>query len=194
MAVTPSTMAPLGTPAPDFALPDPDGKVFGLADFRAAPALLVMFLSNHCPFVKHLKKDLAAFASEYQAKGLAVVAIAANDFTQEKYRDDRPARMKEEAVRFGYPFPYLVDATQETAKAYTAACTPDFFLYDQNRKLVYRGQFDDSRPDSGIPVTGRDMRRAVDLVLAGKPAPEDQRPSMGCNIKWRPGNEPAYYG
>lgn len=178
-------MAPLGTPAPDFDLPDTDGAVRSLADFADAPALLVAFICNHCPFVQHIRTAFAAFAREYQARGLAVVAVNSNDVAA--YPEDDPARMKEEKERFGYTFPYLYDETQEVAKAYRAACTPDFFLYDRERRLVYRGQFDDSRPGNGRPVTGADLRAAVDCVLAGKPVPADQKPSLGCNIKWKAG-------
>jgi peroxiredoxin len=187
-------MSPLGTPAPDFQLPDPEGRIHRLADFQEAPALLVMFICNHCPFVKHLAADLATFGRDIQERGVAVVAINSNDYHQEKYAADGPGKMQAEVAARGYTFPYLVDESQEVAKVYTAACTPDFFLYDGDRKLAYRGQFDDSRPDSGIPITGKDLRRAVDAVLSGEPVPRDQRPSMGCNIKWRPGNEPPYFG
>ena len=190
MARTPSTMLPLGTRAPSFSLPDTDGRTVSLEDFDDQPALLVMFICNHCPFVKHLREALAAFAREYQPRGAAVVAISSND--AETYPDDSPAAMKREVEAFGYTFPYLYDETQEVAKAYQAACTPDFFLFDGDRKLVYRGQFDDSRPGNDVPVTGRDLRAAVDAVLAGRPVPEEQRPSLGCNIKWKPGNEPSY--
>ena len=196
MARTPSTMVELGTPAPDFRLPDmrreAGGRPVALEDFRDAPALLVMFICNHCPYVKHIQKELAAFARDYQPRGLAVVAINAND--AERYPDDAPERMAEEAEAAGYTFPYLFDETQEVAKAYRAACTPDFFLYDRQRRLVYRGQFDDSRPRNDLPVTGKDLREAVEAVLAGRPVPEDQKPSLGCNIKWKPGNEPDYFG
>lgn len=191
MAQTASTMLPLGTPAPDFELPEPatGGKV-ALADFRGSPALLVMFISNHCPFVKHIREGLARFASDYRVKGLACVAIGANDAAN--YPDDGPARIAEEAKAFGYPFPYLYDDSQAVAKAYQAACTPDFFLFDAGRKLVYRGQFDGSRPGNNFPVTGADLRAAADAVLAGQPVSPDQKPSIGCNIKWKPGNEPDY--
>ena len=194
MVLTPSTMSPLGTPAPDFQLQDADGKLHRMKDLGQAPALLVMFISNHCPFVKHLAAALAEFAKEYQQRGVAVLAINSNDYHQEQYAEDSPVKMRAEVAARGYTFPYLVDETQEVARAYTAACTPDFFLYDSRRKLVYRGQFDASRPDSGIPITGEDLRRATDAVLAGEPIPEGQRPSLGCNIKWKPGNEPPYFG
>jgi peroxiredoxin len=184
MARTPSTMAPLGTPAPDFHLPDTDGAVRSLAEFSGAPALLVAFICNHCPFVQHIRSGFAAFAREYHTRGLAVVAINSNDAAA--YPDDDLPHMKEEKKRAGYTFPYLFDETQEIAKAYGAACTPDFFLYDRERRLVYRGQFDASRPDNGKPVTGADLRAAADCVLAGKPVSIDQKPSIGCNIKWKP--------
>lgn len=191
MARTPSTMAPLGTPAPPFALPDPEGTLHALDDFADAPALLVIFLSNHCPFVKHLRTELAAFAREFGERGLAVVAIGSNDV--ERYPEDGPRMMAVEAREHGYTFPYLHDETQEVAKAYGAACTPDLFLYDGGRRLVYRGQFDGSRPGNDIPVTGADLRAAAEAVLAGNPVPGDQRPSLGCNIKWKPGNEPSWF-
>ena len=190
MAQTPSTMSPLGAKAPAFKLPDTSGKVVSLDDYKAAPAVLVMFICNHCPFVKHVRGELAKLGAEYQKKGAAIIAINSNDVA--KYPDDSPAKMKEEAKSAGYTFPYLFDESQSVAKSYEAACTPDFFLFDRNRKLVYRGQLDDSRPNSGIPVTGEDLRAALDAVLAGKPAPKDQKPSIGCNIKWKPGNEPTY--
>jgi len=191
MAETPSTMLPLGTPAPDFCLPDTSGKMVSLRDFENAPALLVMFICNHCPFVKHIRKALADFAREYQAKGLAIVGINSNDVV--KYPEDSPEKMAEEVRDAGYVFPYLFDETQEVAKAYRAACTPDFFLFDRDRRLVYRGQFDDSRPSNDRPVTGADLRVAVDAVLEGRPVSPDQKPSIGCNIKWKPGNEPDYF-
>lgn len=190
MALTPSTMLPLGTPAPAFRLPDPAGRVVAIGDFAAAPALLVAFLCNHCPYVKHVQAGFAAFAKEYAARGLAIVAVNSNDFAE--YPDDAPERMAEEARRAGYVFPYLVDEKQEVAKAYRAACTPDFFLFDGARRLVYRGQFDASRPGNAIPVTGGDLRAAADAVLAGRAVPAEQQPSIGCNIKWKPGQEPAY--
>jgi peroxiredoxin len=192
MARTPSTMLALGTSAPNFDLPDFDGRRHTLDDFAASRALLVAFICNHCPFVKHMRAEFAAFAREYAARGLAVVAIVSNDL--DVYPQDGPDAMREEARSLGYVFPYLVDADQQTARAYRAACTPDFFLFDASRRLVYRGQFDDSRPGSDRPVTGADLRLAVDAVLAGKPVDADQRPSLGCNIKWKPGNEPDYYG
>jgi len=192
MALTPSTMLELGTKAPDFHLPDTDGKTVALDDFRDAPALLVIFLCNHCPFVKHVRHELAALAREYQGRGVAVVGISSNDVGT--HPDDGPEMMKQEKAEVGYTFPYLYDETQEVAKAYQAACTPDFFLFDRETRLVYRGQLDDSRPGNPIPVTGKDLRAALDAVLAGTPVPEKQRPSMGCNIKWKAGNEPRYAG
>jgi peroxiredoxin len=192
MVETPSTMKELGTRAPDFSLPDTAGRTVSLADFADAPALLVMFICNHCPYVKHVRSKLAELGRQYQAAGAAVVAISANDASA--YRDDSPRRMAAEAKAVGYSFPYLYDESQEVAKAYGAACTPDFFLFDRDRRLVYRGQLDDSRPGNGVPVTGRDLTAAVEAALAGKTIPADrQRPSLGCNIKWRPGNEPAYF-
>ncbi|MFW6192207.1 MAG: thioredoxin family protein [Gemmatimonadota bacterium] len=186
----PSTMAPLGMRAPDFELPDTTGSTVALDDFEDAPALLVVFMCNHCPYVKHVQEELAAFAAKYAERGLAVVGINANDV--ERYPDDSPERMAEEKERVGYPFPYLYDETQDVARAYGAACTPDFFLFDADRELVYRGQFDDSRPGSSVPVTGEDLRAAADAVLAGERVPEDQVASVGCGIKWKPGNEPDY--
>jgi peroxiredoxin len=192
MARTPSTMLPLYTEAPHFSLPDTEGRQVSIHDFDGAPALLVMFLCNHCPFVKHMREGLAEFARDYADLGLAMVAISSNDV--EKYPDDSPEMMAREKEEAGYVFPYLFDETQEVAKAYRAACTPDFFLFDEDRKLVYRGQFDDSRPGNDEPVTGKDLRTAVDAVLQGWPMPLDQKPSLGCNIKWKPGNEPDYFG
>jgi peroxiredoxin len=186
-----STMLPLGTPAPDFDLPDPDGKRYQLADFADADGLVVAFICNHCPFVKHIQKEFAAFARDYAPRKLAVVAINSNDF--ETHPDDAPERMREVAQRLGYVFPYLYDESQEVAKAYRAACTPDFFLFDENRRLVYRGQFDGSRPGNGVTVTGADLRAAADALLAGGRPDTDQAPSIGCNIKWKPGNAPAYF-
>lgn len=191
MVLTPSTMLPLGTQAPDFSLPDTSGKTVNLADFADAPALLVIFMCNHCPYVKHVADGLASLGKEYQAKGVAVVGISSNDV--KSHPDDAPARMAEEAQQRGYTFPYLYDESQAVAKAYRAACTPDFYIFDGEQQLVYRGQMDDSRPDSGKPVTGADLRAALDALLAGKPLPEKQTPSIGCNIKWRPGGEPDYF-
>jgi peroxiredoxin len=184
-------MLPLGTKAPDFRLPAPDGKIVSPADFQNAPALLVAFLCNHCPYVKHIRGALAALAKDYRARGVAVVGISSNDVAN--YPADSPAKMAEEARAAGYVFPYLYDETQEVAKAYRAACTPDFFLFDRDQRLVYRGQLDDSRPGNGLPATAKDVRAALDALLAGKPVAGSQKPSIGCNIKWKPGNEPDYF-
>lgn len=192
MVKTLSTMLPLGTSAPDFSLPNIDGNTVSLSDFKDAPALLVMFICNHCPFVKHIADELAKLGSDYQARGAAIVAINSNDV--DNYPDDAPAKMKEEAESRGYTFPYLFDDSQEVAKAYRAACTPDFYIFDRNGKLAYRGQLDASRPENGVPVTGEDLRAALDSVLGGQASPEDQTPSIGCNIKWKAGNEPEYFG
>jgi len=190
MAVTASTMLELGTTAPDFRLPDTRGNVVSIDDFKEAPALLVIFMCNHCPFVKHVLSGLVELVEEYQKKDVAVVGINSNDVAS--FPEDSPEMMARKAKEAGFTFPYLYDQTQQVAKAYHAACTPDFFLFDRARKLVYRGQMDDSRPGNGIPVTGKDLRGAMDAVLAGKKIPAKQRPSMGCNIKWKPGNEPDY--
>jgi peroxiredoxin len=192
MAATPSTMPPLGMQAPDFTLPDYQGKEWSLVDFQGGKGLLVAFICNHCPFVVHIRKEFGAFCREYRSKGLAVVAVAANDTNQ--YPQDGPEGMAREAREGGYEFPYLFDETQEVAKAYQAACTPDFFLFDGEGRLVYRGQFDNSRPGNGLPVTGGDLKDAADALLRGEPVPEEQRSSIGCNIKWKPGNEPDYFG
>lgn len=191
MVLTPSTMVPLGTPAPDFRLPDPAGREWALGELGGA-GLLVAFICNHCPFVKHLRHPFAGFAREYQARGLAVVAINSNDVAT--HPEDSPERMAEEIEEAGYTFPYLFDEAQEVAKAYGAACTPDFFLYDADRRLVYRGQFDDSRPSTATPVTGRDLRAAADALLEGRPPLAGQSASVGCNIKWKPGNGPEWFG
>jgi peroxiredoxin len=191
MALTPSTMLPLGTTAPDFQLPDTNGKTVSLADFKNAPALLVIFICNHCPYVIHIRAGLAQLARDYVAKNVAIVGINSND--AKNYPDDSPAKMKSEVKNAGYIFPYLYDETQAVAKSYHAACTPDFFLFDRGRRLVYRGQLDASRPGNGIPVTGKDLRAAIDAVLAGKTTSEFQAPSMGCNIKWKTRNEPDYF-
>jgi peroxiredoxin len=189
MALTPSTMKlSLGAAAPDFSLPDPDGKPHALSEFGGKPALLVAFICNHCPYVKHVAPAFAQLAQDYQGKGVAVVAINSNDVAN--YPDDSPAKMKAESTSRGYKFPYLYDETQAVAHSYHAACTPDFFVFDKDHKLVYRGQMDGSRPGNNQPVTGKDLREALDAVLAGRPVAAEQRPSMGCNIKWRPGNEP----
>ena len=192
MARTPSQMLELGTAAPAFSLPDADGTMHSLEDAAGSKAYLVMFICNHCPFVKHVADELARLARDYESQGVAVFAINSNDV--EKYPDDGPAAMKAESASRGYTFLYLLDADQSVAKAYLAACTPDFYLFDADRVLVYRGQLDGSRPGNGVPVDGRDLRAALDTVLAGEPVPEDQLPSLGCNIKWKVGNEPAYFG
>ena len=184
-------MLPLGTAAPDFKLPDTNGKIVSLADFRDQAALLVVFMCNHCPYVVHIRAGLAQLARDYAAKNVGVVGINSND--AENYPSDSPAMMKNEVEAIGYTFPYLYDESQAVAKAYRAACTPDIFLFDKNRKLVYRGQFDDSRPGNGITVTGKDLRAALDAVLAGRPVSENQKASLGCNIKWKAGNEPDYF-
>jgi peroxiredoxin len=183
-------MLPLGTQAPGFRLPATDGKLVSLDDFKDARALLVVFLCNHCPYVKHVRSELARLAKEYQAKRVGVVGISSNDVSS--HPDDSPAMMVREKADVGYTFPYLYDESQAVAKAYKAACTPDFYVFGADRKLVYRGQMDSSRPGNAVPVSGTDLRSALDAVLAGKPAHDDQRPSMGCNIKWKRGNEPDY--
>lgn len=192
MARTPSTMLPLGTAAPEFSLPNIDGKTVSLADFSSAKGLVVMFICNHCPFVKHVQDGLVSLFNDYSDKGIAFVGISSNDV--ENYPDDSPEKMSEEAAKAGYQFPYLYDADQSVAKAYRAACTPDFYLFDAEHKLVYRGQIDASRPKTEIPVTAEDMRKALDQLLAGQAPLENQTPSLGCNIKWIAGNEPDYYG
>ena len=190
MVMTPSQMLPLGTDAPDFSLPDTEGNTVSLSDFSGKP-LLVAFICNHCPFVIHVRKCLAELGREYQEKGVAVVGINANDINT--HPDDSPEKMAAEKANVGYTFPYLFDETQEVAKAYSAACTPDFFLFDSEHRLVYRGQLDDSRPDSGVPVTGADLRGALDALLSGASVTVEQKPSIGCNIKWKAGNEPTYF-
>jgi peroxiredoxin len=191
MVKTASTMLELGTSAPGFSLPNVDGETVSLANFSGSPALLIAFICNHCPFVVHIRDGFVKFAKDYQAKGVSVVAISSNDIGA--YPQDGPDKMREDAERFGYTFPYLLDETQSVAKAYKAACTPDLFLFDKNQKLVYRGQFDSSRPSNGQPVTGADLRAACDAILAGRPIPEPQKPSIGCNIKWKSGAEPSYF-
>lgn len=189
MSATPSTMLELGTEAPDFTLPSVNGGNLSLSYADQSKGFVVMFICNHCPYVLHIEDELVKVANEYIARGIGFIAISSNDV--EKYPQDSPEKMAEK----GYPFPYLYDEDQQVAKAYKAACTPDLFVFDKNRKLVYRGQFDDSRPKKDIPVTGNDLRKALDAVLAGKTIPEkDQIPSIGCNIKWKPGNEPDYFG
>lgn len=184
-------MLPLGTTAPDFALPDTEGQTVSLSDFAGSKALLVIFMCNHCPYVKHVAAQLKALSDNYMPRGAAVVGISSND--ADKYPDDSPEAMAREKADRGYNFPYLYDEDQSVAKAYAAACTPDFFLFDGEQKLAYRGQLDSSRPDSGIPVTGEDLRAAIDAVLAGAAPNQDQRSSLGCNIKWKEGNEPQYF-
>jgi peroxiredoxin len=186
-------MLPLGTKAPEFRLPDViSGKMVSLAELKAASALLVVFMCNHCPYVKHIRSALSQLARDYQPRGLAVVGISSNDV--KNYPQDGPDMMKEEAQSAGYIFPYLYDETQEVAKAFHASCTPDFYLFDKEQRLAYRGQFDDSRPGNNMPVTGKDLRAAIEALLAAREAPTNQKPSIGCNIKWKPGNEPDYFG
>jgi peroxiredoxin len=184
-------MLPLGTDAPDFRLPDTEQRLVSLSDFKGAPAVLVMFLCNHCPYVKHVRAGIAQLARDYLSRGVGIVGINSNDVVT--YPADSPALMAAEAKAAGYLFPYLYDKTQEVARAYRAACTPDFFVFDQHRRLVYRGQMDDSRPGNNAPVTGKDLRAALDAVLAARAVSGRQKPSMGCNIKWKPGNEPEYF-
>ena len=193
MVLTPSTMLSLGTQAPDFRLPDVvSGKIISLANFEDKTALLLMFICCHCPFVKHIQQEIAKLGQDYQDQCLGIIAISANDIS--KYPDDSPENIKLMAQKLGFNFPFCYDETQEVAKSYTAACTPDFFLFNKLRKLVYRGQFDDSRPSNQIPVTATDLRQAIDYVLADKLIDFAQKPSIGCNIKWKPGNEPDYFG
>lgn len=193
MAEVPSTRSlPLGAPAPDFDLPDPTGQRFNLASVRGEKGLVIAFVCNHCPFVVHVARQFAVFASTARQVGFGVVAINSNDV--ERYPQDSPERMAEFARANGWTFPYLFDSDQSVAQAYFAACTPDFYLFDGDLRLTYCGQFDESRPGNRKPVTGTDLRRALDAVLFGKPPLEPQQPSSGCNIKWKPGNEPAYFG
>lgn len=192
MARTPSTMLELGTPAPAFSLPDPaTGKTVKLTDFSGRP-VLVVFICNHCPYVLHIAEKLAHIASEYQQRDVEFVAINSNDV--ENYPDDSPDKMPAMSEKYGFTFPYLFDETQEVARAYRAACTPDFFLFDADHRLVYRGQFDDARPRNDEPVTGADLSDAIKALLANMPPIEEQKPSLGCNIKWKAGNEPDYFG
>ncbi len=192
MVNTPSTMLPLQTEAPDFSLENAvTGKTVSLSDLDGK-AYLIMFICNHCPFVIHVRDEITRIAKEYGERGVAVVGINSN--SAETHPQDGPDKMKELARELGWTFPFLFDSSQEVAKTYRAACTPDFFLFDSDRKLVYRGQLDDSRPSTAVPVTGKDLRAALDRLLAEEPLPADQRPSMGCNIKWTPGNEPNYFG
>jgi peroxiredoxin len=188
MALMGSGMLRLGTMAPPFSLPQPDGKYVSLQDFKDATALLVVFMCNHCPYVRHIRSSFAQLAREYQPRGVGFAAINPNDIAS--FPDDRPEKMAEESRELGYTFPYLYDESQDVAKAYHAACTPDFFLFDRNRRLVYRGQYDDSRPGNARPVTGADLRAAMDAALTGLAVPADQKPSTGCSIKWKPGNAP----
>jgi len=184
MVETPSTMIPLGTKAPDFRLPDTvSGKMVSLQEIKSDKATVVMFICNHCPYVQHVRQEFPKLAKDYQPKGVGFVAISANDI--EAYPEDSPENMKKMAKQVGIPFPYLYDETQEVARAYRAACTPDFYIYDKDLKLVYRGQMDGARPGNGVPVTGKDLRAALDNVIAGKPVSKDQRPSLGCSIKWK---------
>lgn len=193
MVKTASTMLPLGTQAPDFQLPDVvSGKTISLLDFQGKQALLVMFICRHCPFVKHVQAELAQIGKDYADKNVALVAISSND--AEKHPDDAPEQLKAMATEVDFTFPFCYDESQEVAKTYTAACTPDFFLFDAEQKLVYRGQLDDSRPGNDRPVTGKDLRSALDSLLASQAVNPEQKPSIGCNIKWKPGNEPAYFG
>jgi peroxiredoxin len=191
MVATPSNMLALGTRAPDFRLPDAvTGETISLDTFAGKKGLLVMFLSRHCPYVQHVKEELGRIGRDYSGRGLGVCAVSANDASS--YPDDAPARLKEMAEECAFNFPFCYDESQSTARAYAAACTPDFFLFDGNRRLVYRGQLDGSRPGNVTPVTGCDLRAALDALLGGTPVAADQKPSLGCNIKWKPGNEPAY--
>ena len=193
MVKTASTMLPLGTAAPEFQLPDVvSGKTISLDTFTGSQALLVMFICQHCPFVKHIKSELAKIGQDYSQQPLGIVAISANDVAN--YPDDSPEKLKQMAEKFSFNFPVCYDESQEVSKAYTAACTPDFFLFDRDNKLAYRGQLDDSRPSTDIPVTGKDLRSAIDAVLQDKKIEVEQKPSIGCNIKWKPGNEPEYFG
>lgn len=193
MAAVKSTMLELGTKAPYFSLMDTiTGKNVSLDDYRGNRGLLVIFICNHCPYVKLIKEELVQYATDFMPKDVAVVAISSNDV--ENYPQDGPDKMKEDAEKLGYPFPYLFDENQDAAKAYKAACTPDLFLFDENQELYYRGQFDDSRPKNDVEPNGEDLREATERMLEGKPAPENQTPSIGCNIKWKKGNEPEYFG
>jgi len=192
MARTSSTMLSLDTVAPDFKLPDVSGRLVSNVDFADKVGLLVMFICNHCPFVKHVRSELARLGRDYTPQGVGIVAINSNDVAN--YPEDSPTKMAGEAREAGYDFPYLFDESQAVAQAYRAACTPDFFLFNKHRKLFYRGQLDDSRPGNGLPVTGKDLRGALDDLLAGKPSTVKQKPSLGCNIKWKAGNEPNYFG
>jgi len=192
MVAVPSTMLAIGTKAPEFTLPDPSEKQFSLESLTGAKGYCIMFMCNHCPFVKHIQKKLTEVTQEYQGKGIEFIAISSNDV--DRYPEDSPERMGIEAAQAGYVFPYLYDKTQEVAKLYHAACTPDFYLFDKDKKLVYRGQFDKSRPNNGLAATGEDLKKALDATLAGENVPEEEQlPSIGCNIKWKPGNAPEYF-
>jgi len=191
MAATPSSMLELGTPMPEFQLPDYRGTLVSSSESGAAKATLVVFLCPHCPFVRHTRLEIGRFSRDYQSRGLVMFGINSNDTIA--FPEDGPEGMQEEAAIAGYTFPYLRDETQSVAKLYRAACTPDFFLFDSARKLVYRGQLDSSRPRNAIPVTGDDLRAAADAVLAGRIPSDIQKPSVGCNIKWKPGNAPDYF-
>lgn len=190
MSVTPSTMMELGTKAPDFELPDTKGKMVSLQDFEEAELLVIVFMCNHCPFVKHVRQEIINVANDYKPDGVEFVAINSNDV--ENHPEDSPERMALEAEKYDYPFPYLYDESQEVAKKYRAACTPDFFVFDEDRELVYRGQLDDSRPGNDESIDGSDLRTALDDLLEDKEISIEQKPSMGCNIKWKPGNAPEY--
>ncbi|UCE99338.1 MAG: thioredoxin family protein [Planctomycetota bacterium] len=190
MVMTASTMLPLGTAVPAFSLPDSEGNIVSVGDFKDMPALLVIFMCNHCPFVRHILSHLVELIKQYQQRGLVAVAINSNDVAN--FPEDSPKMMARVANNNGFTFPYLYDETQDIAKKYHAACTPDFFLFDRQRKLVYRGQLDDSRPTNDIQVTGSDLRAALDAVLEERKVPKEQKPSIGCNIKWKQGNEPEY--
>ncbi|NES22933.1 MAG: thioredoxin family protein [Symploca sp. SIO3E6] len=193
MALTASTMLPIGSKAPDFQLPDVrSNQIVSLDTFAGKQGLLVMFICNHCPFVKHVQGELAKIGQDYGNSNLGIVAISANDAAN--YPDDDFNHLQEMAQRLGLTYPLCYDESQETAQAYTAACTPDFFLFDANQQLAYRGQLDDSRPGNNEPVNGKDLRAAIDALLASQTVNPDQKPSIGCNIKWKPGNEPDYYG
>ena len=191
MSLTPSMMLPLGTPLPEFSLPDASGKIVNSTESVGQAGTLVMFISNHCPYVKNMKTELAAFAREIKSQGIATIAVNSNDV--EKYPADSPENMAKDVIEFEYSFPYLFDESQAVAKAFQAACRPDFYLFDATGQLVYRGQFDGSRPGNNIAVSGNDMRRAVDALLGDKGLLDEQIPSVGCNIKWRAGNEPSYF-
>jgi peroxiredoxin len=191
MVLTTSTMLPLGTTAPEFSLPDTKGTFVTRDDYKNYRGLLVVFMCNHCPYVKHIRRELVAIAMDYLLRGVAFVAINSNDIN--RFPEDGPEQMAKEARKYSYPFPYLYDEDQQVAKAYGASCTPDFFLFDDGRRLFYRGQMDDSRPGNGLPVTGKDLRAAIDALLEGAPAPAVQNPSVGCNIKWKEGSESEHF-